>query len=167
MKIVTQELKSSQQCSGTPQQPAFPAPIGVTLKSVGTGPTVNSRCSTLVRSQPKPKTENFNHVWKGIRPHQAHEALRRPGRHRRQEGGLQGRVRQAAVGLPQEEQPPGLYSSLISDLYFLRLCLDPGFGARCSLEILYLATFVYYLSSGDFCLFDDLLSSGLGQNKPS
>ena len=48
-------------------------------------------------------------VRKGIRPDQAHEAVRRPGRHRRQEGGHQGRVRQAAVGLPQEEQPPGLY----------------------------------------------------------
>merc|ERR1712141_303851 len=43
----------------------------------------------------------------GIRFDQAHEALRRAGRHRRQEGGVPRRMHQAAVGLPEEEQPPG------------------------------------------------------------
>jgi hypothetical protein len=50
---------------------------------------------------------NWKRIRKRIRSHQTHEALRRPVRHRRPEGSLQGRVRQAAVGLPQEEQPPG------------------------------------------------------------
>merc|ERR1712088_155733 len=43
----------------------------------------------------------------GSRTHQAHEAQRRAGRHRREEGGVEGRLHQAAVGLHQEEQPSG------------------------------------------------------------
>merc|ERR1739842_131090 len=43
----------------------------------------------------------------GSRTHQAHEAQRRAGRHRREEGGVEGRVHQAAVGLHQEAQPAG------------------------------------------------------------
>merc|ERR1711971_273231 len=62
----------------------------------------------------QPITKLSHQNAEGSRTHQAHEAQRRAGRHRREEGGVEGRVHQAAVGLHQEAQPAGPRTSSTS-----------------------------------------------------
>merc|ERR1739842_20069 len=53
----------------------------------------------------QPITKLSHQNAEGSRTHQAHEAQRRAGRHRREEGGVEGRVHQAAVGLHLRRRP--------------------------------------------------------------